>query len=193
MILARHGESEFSARGLVNGDPGVAGGLTPAGVEQAHALGRALAEEELDLCVTSAFQRVRETADLALAGRNVPRVILDDLGDPNYGVYEGGPLDDYREWTTAHPSGAAPDGGESRIELVTRYTRSFRIVLARSERRILVVGHSIAIAYLLGAREGTPPAPCAPVVVYATPYPFTRAELERSVEALEAWCAVPTW
>lgn len=193
VIFARHGESDYSLRGLVNGDVSLAVPLTPAGEEQARELGRTLAGEEIDLCVTSGFLRVRETADLALAGRNVPRVVLEDLGDPGYGVYEGGPLDAYRAWTRSHGSGVAPDGGESRVALVTRYARAFRVVLARAERQILVVTHSIAIAYAIAARDGTPPAPRAPVIAYATPYPFARAELERATSLLEAWCAAPTW
>src|SRR5262249_59296238 len=42
-ILARHGESELSLRGLMNGDPGVECPLTPAGVDQAPPLGGLLA------------------------------------------------------------------------------------------------------------------------------------------------------
>jgi len=53
VILARHGESELSVVGTVNGDPAVACGLTPAGEAQALRLGEQLAAVELDLCVTS--------------------------------------------------------------------------------------------------------------------------------------------
>src|SRR5262245_8956836 len=71
LLLARHGESEYSARGAVNGDPRIACPLTDTGREQARALGRALAGDRVDLCVVTEFERVRETADLALAGRDV--------------------------------------------------------------------------------------------------------------------------
>ena len=72
VILARHGESELSVVGTVNGDPAIACALTPTGQEQAQRLGELLADTELDLCVTSEFERVRKTAELALAGRDVP-------------------------------------------------------------------------------------------------------------------------
>ena len=65
-ILARHGESELSCRGLTNGDPRVACPLTARGREEAGRLGELLATEPIDLCVTSEFERTRETADLAL-------------------------------------------------------------------------------------------------------------------------------
>ena len=98
VILARHGESVFSERLLVNGKAAVAGPLTPRGVEEAEELGRALAEDEIDLCVTTEFERTRQTADVALAGRDVPRLVVPELNDPLYGDYEGGALEDYRSW-----------------------------------------------------------------------------------------------
>ena len=93
VILARHGESVFSARQLVNGDVGVSGPLTERGEEEARALGRAIADDSIDLCVTSEFERTRQTADLALEGRHVPRLVVPDLNDPRYGRFEGGALD----------------------------------------------------------------------------------------------------
>ena len=81
LILARHGESTFSARGLVNGDVWVDVGLTEAGEEQAQDLGRLLAQEHIDLCVTSEFARARATAEIALDNgvpveiwRDVPKI-----------------------------------------------------------------------------------------------------------------------
>ena len=60
VILARHGESELSLVGTVNGDPAVPCALTNAGRQQARRLGELLADTELDLCVTSEFERTRE-------------------------------------------------------------------------------------------------------------------------------------
>ncbi len=193
VIFARHGESEYSVQAIVNGDPSVACGLTPTGVEQARALGELIAAEEIELCVTSAFPRVRETADVALSGREVPRVVLEELGDPNYGTYEGGPLAAYRDWAGAHGSRDAPESGESRHAIVKRYARAFRELLGRPERSLLVVAHSLTVAYALAARDGTAPAARVPLAAYATPHPFTRAELERATILLEGWCAAPSW
>ena len=72
LILARHGESRYSASGLVNGDPEAGVGLTPAGEEEARELGRALAAELLDLCLVTSLPRTRATAELVLAGRAQP-------------------------------------------------------------------------------------------------------------------------
>ena len=194
IVLARHGESEFSVRGALNGDPAVHCGLTPAGAAQARALRDALADEPLDLCVTTEFQRTRETAELALAGSDIPRVVVPELNDPKYGVYEGEGLHAYRDWAAAASSRDRPDGGgESRFEIVERYARGFRLVLARPEPAIVVIAHSLPIAYALAAREGAAPAARVPLAEYATAYRFTRAELEDVAARLEAWLAAPNW
>ena len=61
--------------------------------------------------MTTGFPRTEETADEAMRGREVPRVVLGELGDPRYGPYEGGPLEDYRAWAAASSSARAPGPG----------------------------------------------------------------------------------
>ena len=58
--MARHGESERSVEGLTNGDPGVRVVLTATGREEARRLGAELADDAIDLCVTSEFERAQE-------------------------------------------------------------------------------------------------------------------------------------
>jgi len=193
-FFARHGESEYSARELLNGDVAVVVGLTPSGLEQAHRLGEVLRAEPLDLCVTSGLERTKLTADGALGEREVPRLEVPELNDPLYGPFEGRSITDYRSWATGAASSESPgDGGESRYSIVERYVRGFRIVLARPEEALLVVVHSLPISYLLGALEGLEPGAKAPLVPYAIPYGLTAEEVERSVGVLEEWLAAPTW
>src|SRR4051794_18264871 len=142
VILARHGESVYSAEGRVNGDPGISVALTARGREEARALGEALAGRTLDLCVTSDFPRALETADVALAGREVPRLVLAELGDIRMGSYEGKLLEEYRAWSHNVPPGESElGGGESRVQALERYVRGFSVVAARPERMVLVVSH----------------------------------------------------
>lgn len=189
VILARHGESEFSARAAVNGDLAVTCPLTPAGEEQARRLGEELAGQAIDLCVTSEFERTRQTADLALAERDVPRLVVPELNDPRVGSFEGRPLDEYRAWNWAHGSSEEPPGGgESRSSVAARFARGFRTVLERPEQTILVVIHSLPIAYILGE-----PQQRMPMVEYVRPHRLPADELRAAVERLEAWCAAPSW
>ena len=194
VILARHGESELSVVGTVNGDPAVACALTAAGREQARRLGELLADTELDLCVTSEFQRARETADLALAGRDVPRLVLPEVDDVRFGSFEGGTLADYRKWAAANePTVEAPGGGESRSATVARYVRAYRTILARPERTILVVAHGLPIRYVLNALYGRAPEALVDQVPYAEPYRISAPKLKTAVRLLEAWVRTPMW
>ena len=193
-ILARHGESEFSVRGAMNGDVSVPCGLTPAGVAQARRLGELLEGEPIDICVTSEFERAQATAEEALRGRSVPRIVVPELNDPRYGRYEGAQLDDYRSWALGAASSDVPGpGGESRRMLIDRYARAFRILLARPEETVLVVAHSLPISYALTSRDGIEPARQAPVTAYATPFLFSAEELGRAAGVLERWLAAPSW
>ena len=195
VILARHGESELSVRGIVNGDPRIdGGGLTDVGREQARNLGRALARDAIDLCVTSEFLRVRETADIALEGRDVPRLVLGDLNDIRFGAFEGKLLTDYRGWAWEHgPDDECPGGGESRVAAARRFTNAFRVILERPEPTILVVAHGLPIRYVVDAALGGGPVQRIEPVGYAEPHRLVRDELERAVERLEAWVADPVF
>ena len=193
LLLARHGESEYSAKQLVNGDPGVSCPLTEAGREQARALGRLLAGEAIDLCAVTEFERVRETAEIALEGRDIPFLVVPELNDPRYGEFEGGSLDVYLEWIVGRGPLEAPPGGEHRAEIVRRYAAGFRALLDRPEGTVLLVGHSLPIAYLRDAASGSPPRSRMDQVDYATVLRLTREDFERALGVLEAWIASPAF
>jgi len=192
--LARHGESEFSVRGLTNGDPAIVCDLTEAGRAEARRLGELLADAPLDLCAVSEFQRARETADLALAGRETPRLILAGLNDIGVGDFEGHTIEEYRGWARSHePGDPAPGGGESRVEAVRRYVEAYRTLLARPEPAILVVAHALTVRYVLDAVAGRVPAPRVEIVPYAEPFAVTAADLTAALELLTAWTLAPVW
>jgi broad specificity phosphatase PhoE len=193
-LLVRHGESVFSARGLATGRVDARCPLSERGAAQARALARDIADEDIDLCVTSELERTCETADIALADRPVPRIVLPELNDPLYGRYESGPLDAYIAWALANDSAAEPPGGgERRQTLVARYAAGFRTLVERPERAILIVTHSLPVAYVLMALAGRDPAPRVPLVEYAKIHVISARALAQAVARLEGWCAAPTW
>lgn len=185
VVLARHGETETSVRGIVGGDAR----LTEAGRAQARALGHELAPVAFGVCLTSEARRARETAELALAGRDVARELLPDLNDIGFGAFVGEPLTAYRAWIASHPPTAAPPGGESRVETLRRFARGFRTLLARPERTVLVVAHGLALRTVLDER----PRPEVTGVPYGSSIRVSRAELVHAVERLDAWCEAPVW
>jgi broad specificity phosphatase PhoE len=185
VVLARHGESETAAAGVVGGDAA----LTAVGQEQARALGRDVAALPFDVCVTSGALRARETAAIALAQRNVPRAVDADLGDIDFGVFDGASLASYREWIAAHAPDDAPPGGESRVDTLRRFCRAYRSLLARREAHVLVVAHGLTLSAVTDER----PQPVVSGVPYGSWLRLTRDELAAAVARIERWCEAPAW
>ena len=192
-ILARHAESVFSVRATMNGDPAIAGPLTEEGVEQSRRLGEALRNEPIDLCVVTEFERAIKTADIALEGRDVPRLVVPELNDINVGRFEGGPLETYLDWARTASPLDVPEGGESRAAAAARVARGGGVVLERHEDHLLVIAHGMPIRYLLLAVAGEGPRPVLEKVDYATPYKVTRQELSEAVDDLRRWGENPAW
>jgi broad specificity phosphatase PhoE len=194
LILARHAESEFSLRGTVNGDPSVDTGLTATGREQAAALGVLIRDDPIDLCVVTEFPRTHETADLALTGREVPRLVLPELNDIRFGSFEGGSFTEYVRWAHTHgPTEDSPGGGESRVEAARRFVAGYQKLLVRPEQYLLAVGHGLPIRYLLSALMELDPVAKVDPVEHAEPFRVSATQLERAVGRLEAWTENPVF
>jgi broad specificity phosphatase PhoE len=185
VVLVRHAESEAAARKTVGGDAP----LTERGRLQARELGRTLAPSPFDLCMTSASARARETASLLLEAREVPCEVVPELGDVDFGAFDGRPLDEYRAWVGGHPPDERPPGGESRVETLRRFCGAYRRVLERPERHVLVVAHGLTLSALLDER----PRPVVAGVPYAACVRLTGDELAQAVARVERWCDAPAW
>jgi alpha-ribazole phosphatase len=184
-VLARHGESTLNVAKIVNGDPTVDVRLTEKGRDESRLLGLQLRNLPLDLCVVTRFGRTRETAELALAGREV-RVEVEPLFDDiDIGDLEGSSLDDYRAWKREHARSDPFPNGESLHAAAVRYGRGLESLLGRPERAILVVAHEIPVRYALNAAERSPD-PDGPhhKIANATPYMFGERRLAEAAAAL---------
>jgi alpha-ribazole phosphatase len=150
LFLARHTETTYNARRLVNGDPAVEVALTERGRAQARRLGALLADDAIELCVTTEFPRTHETARIALAGRDVPMTVLPALNDAPAGRFEGGPIDEMGVWfRDAGWDAVVPGTAESFRDAGTRFIAAATWLARRSERTILVVAHAFSIAWLV--------------------------------------------
>ena len=193
LVLARHALAASNEDETVSGvAPGL--GLTAAGIEQARTLGRALSDVPLDLAVVTEFRRTQETADLALGGRDVPRLVVPELNEVDFGRFEGGLLSAYREWAWAAPADElCPGGRESRGHAAERYARGFEVVLDRPEPAILAVTHAVPIRYVLDAAEGRPPTARVAPVAHAEAVVLAADRVRAAVETLRAWAASPAF
>jgi probable phosphoglycerate mutase len=180
--MARHGESTLNFDNRINGDPGVPVHLTDKGRDEARLLGQQIAHVPFDLCLHTRFLRTRETAELALAGRNVPFEEMPGLDDIDIGELEGQTIDEYHVWKRAHSRRDAFPGGESLDEAARRYADAFEQLLERPERTILVVTHEIPLRYAINGADGSDDLD-GPThdLANATPYLFDEAALRHAV------------
>ncbi len=146
LVLARHGETDANAGGLLLGrlDPP----LNERGRAQAAALAVAFAARTPPAAIVSSpLHRTRETAEMIAGACGMPVEIDDRLVEVDYGVWDGHPFADLppdlvRRWRT--DARFTPEGGESLADVRARMTGCATDLLARAtEHRaaILAVSH----------------------------------------------------
>jgi broad specificity phosphatase PhoE len=184
-LVARHGQSLFNVDKIVNGDPTRDRGLSEQGIEEARRLAGQIAALPLGLVAVSPFPRALQTADLALGGRDVARLLDEDLGDVRIGELEGESLDAYRAEPAHSDRTVRFPGGESLDEAALRYAGAFERLLVRDEQTTLVVCHEIPVRYLVNAAGGSKGLD-GPLhyVANAAPYLFEESSLRRAVERI---------
>jgi probable phosphoglycerate mutase len=119
LLLVRHGQTEWNARGLMQGQTADIP-LTDLGHAQSAAAADQLATLGPGALVSSDLLRARQTAEHCATATGLPLVVTDALREQGYGVLEGRPsreLWDVVDWTDPH---WAADGGESLAQLHAR-------------------------------------------------------------------------
>jgi probable phosphoglycerate mutase len=154
VVLARHGETEWSRTGKHTGRTDVP--LTEQGEAQARAVGAALRGREFALVLSSPLTRALSTARLA----GFEPELRDDLAEGDYGEYDGLTTPEIREqvpdWTIWR-YGAV--GGESVEQLAARADRVLQEI-SGIEGDVLVFSHGHFLRVLtarwlgLGAADG---------------------------------------
>ncbi|WP_073387011.1 histidine phosphatase family protein [Jatrophihabitans endophyticus] len=146
--LVRHGETEWSKSGQHTGTTDIP--LTEDGERQAAALRALLADVDPVLVLASPRSRAVETA--RLAGLTVDETV-EDLGEWNYGDYEGRTTPDIRRevpgwtiWSHGCPGGEAPAQVQARADRVLR-----RVAERVGDGPVVLVGHG-HFSRALGAR-----------------------------------------
>jgi len=191
LLLVRHAHARSNADDRISSTP-PGEGLSDLGVEEALALRETLAYEPIGLGVSTRLARAQETLELALGGRDVPRLVLPELDEIGFGSFEGGALADYRTWAWSNePDALCPGGGESRVAVAERLAAALDVLLARPEETVLAVSHALPIRYVLDAADGLFPAARIAHVPHATPLALDADAVERAAETLRVWGTAP--
>jgi probable phosphoglycerate mutase len=151
-IVARHGETLWNVEQRIQGQGDSP--LTPAGIAQARALARRLANEPFDVLVSSDLGRARATARHVAEVTGHALVLDRHFRERSFGAGEGLT---YAEIDRDYPSAFTrvrevdPDykipGGESRREFHERVREGFEsLAKAHAGKRVAVVTHGGVLA-----------------------------------------------
>ena len=185
-VIARHAQSTLNLERRVNGDPSQPVGLTDLGREEAALLATEIANVPFDACFHTRFQRTRETAEVALTGRDVPFHVEPLLDDIDVGEFDLAPLEEYRAWKHSHTRAEPFPGGESLDDAARRYAAAWSNLLQTTHASVLVICHEIPLRYALNGALGYESLD-GPLheLLNARPYLFDEEALARAVAGIE--------
>jgi probable phosphoglycerate mutase len=131
----RHGETDWNRRRVMQGHTDIA--LNELGIRQAQEIAPIVATLPIKTIVASPLVRARRTAEIVNVN-NVPMVIIDDLMECGFGVYEG--QDSSGAWRAAWTAGGPIERGERRADYIARTTRALARALTH-ESPVLIAAH----------------------------------------------------
>jgi phosphoserine phosphatase len=160
--LVRHGETDWNRDRRAQGQ--MESMLTEAGRQQAIELGRTLRNLPLDEAYVSNSLRTRQTAELALAGRQLQTHFCDQLREIRMGDWEGCLYSDIqrRDPEQFHAFWHAPmefalPGAETFTQVQQRaLSRLEQILRESTARHIAIISHGVVIKSILCAFEPRP-------------------------------------
>jgi broad specificity phosphatase PhoE len=156
LLLVRHGQSEWNAAGLLQGQTADVP-LTGLGHEQAAAAARDLAPLRPGALISSDLVRAVQSAEYCARATGLPLRTTPALREQGYGVLEGRPsreLWDVVDWTDPH---WAAEGGESLAELHGRVAAYLDELCAEPPAEVIALvthGDTIRAAQAVAAGLG---------------------------------------
>ncbi len=155
IYFLRHGESEANVGGFINDDPTRPVLLTTKGRAQAATAAQALSGISFSHAYASQFPRVRQTAEIILAGRDIQLRIDARLNERRSGL-DGQPVEVFNGLVRPDPVRIKPASGESFLEQMQRVGDFLdEIVLRHPAGIVLAVSHEnpIQAAAALAGRD----------------------------------------
>ena len=148
----RHGETDWNARGLAQGNVEIP--LNATGIAGAEVAAALLRGRGIRSVVCSPLGRARETAAIVRRTLDLPVEIEDDLREVRFGAREGQPMAGvwFGEWIEGR---ATPEGAETFAELRARAVGAANRALTRTAP-VLVIAHG-ALFRALRAAMGLEP------------------------------------
>lgn len=158
--LVRHGEAENNILGVLNATERGEYALTNTGREQIKELAAWITKEPVDFIVSSPLRRARETAEILRDTLEVPLSIDTRLCEPQFGAFEGKPMETFFEFMRTH-GGRTIGDTELHIEGFMDIRERVRSFLETTNevfagKHMLIVSHADTLQELYAELLGEP-------------------------------------
>lgn len=164
LYLVRHGETVWNKEGRVQGHSDIP--LNEYGRYLAEETAKGLKDIPFELAYTSPLSRAKETAQIILAGREVPIYEESNIQEMGFGAAEGlrcrgenrePGSDEFNKLFTDTENYKVPEGGESILQLMDRI-RGFLQKLYENpqlqDKAILITSHGATLTAMLNLIKG---------------------------------------
>lgn len=154
LYFIRHGQTDWNVAGKIQGRMDIP--LNDTGRIQARFLAEAMERRPVQAVFSSPQKRARETAEAVGSCQGVQVILLPQLMEISYGVWEGRTTDDILEtdrelfeaWWE-HPSSVAPPGGETLDQVRERCLEAWEQIKSTLKGDSAIVSHGSTLAHLL--------------------------------------------
>lgn len=156
IYLARHGETDWNLKGLIQGHTDIP--LNETGKQQAYELAAVIKDKGISInrIYSSDMKRARKTAEIVAKELSVEAYALKGIQEVNLGRWEGHTWkqvrelfpDEYREWYENRRYEVPPEG-ESYEQVLQRVVPVLSGIALKENENVLVVVHSAVIMSLL--------------------------------------------
>jgi probable phosphoglycerate mutase len=154
LYLCRHGQSDYNAKGLLQGQ--LDNPLTALGKEQAALLACRAKEWDISTLISSPLGRAKQTADICAQTLNLNVAVQIGFEERHYGQWQGSPIcqldefEHFKQRCYLQPDLIPCMGAESTETVRNRMTRQLKLLSQKHiTGNILLISHGDAIDCLL--------------------------------------------
>jgi len=156
LLVVRHGQTDFNAERRYQGATDVA--LNATGVRQAEALAQRLRAVEIDVIVSSPFERALQTARIIAQTLPCDVQVMEHFRERSLGIYEGLTSEEVKAkypdlWgqRLTRQMNQTPPGGETMLEVGCRVLEGLgRLRKWHSDETVVLVTHAFVARMIYG-------------------------------------------
>ena len=155
IFVARHGETDFNQKGIINDDPSREVSLNLNGIRQSEKLAEELKDKKLDVIFVSEFARSKQTAEIINRHHSAPIKVDLRINERTSG-FDGRPASEFAEIMAGKDENFAPENGESMAEEKERIFRFLDEITQMGYKSVLIVNHGDNMVIMRGYFKNLP-------------------------------------